>query len=356
MSITVEGFGTNKEGREIKLYTITNSQGASIQVSDMGAVWVSARFPDKEGHMDDVILGFESGEEYELRNYVGMGAIIGRNSNRISNHSFTLNGVKYELANNENGNNLHSGPDYYGNRIWDSEAVETELGEGVEFSLFSPHMDQGYPGNLKITVSYILTEDNSVMIEYNGVSDEDTVVNMTNHAYFNLGGHKSGKIYDHLVWIDADSYTRGADGVVTTGEKYPVEGTPMDFRQLKRIGDEIDADFEPLQRTSGYDHNFCLKTDCNEVELVAKVVEAKSGRVMDIFTNMPGMQMYTGNFLWDGNKGKEGMSYHRGDGVAFETQFYPDAVNHPQFPSPFVKAGESFCYNTIYHFTVMDEE
>lgn len=356
MSITVEGFGKNKDGKEIKLYTITNSNGATIQVSDIGAVWVSAKFPDKNGNMDDVILGFREGEEYELRNYVAMGAIIGRNANRISKHRFTLNGIEYDLADNCRGDNLHSGHNYYGNRIWEAEPVETELGEGVEFSLFSPHMDQGFPGNLEITVTYILTEDNSVMIEYSGVSDGDTIVNMTNHAYFNLAGHNSGKIYDHKLWIDADYYTRGDDTCVTTGEKYPVDGTPMDFRQLKRIGEGLETDFEPLKRTSGYDHNYCLKTDCGDVELVAKVVEENSGRVMDIFTNMPGMQLYTGNFLWEGNLGKDGMKYHTGDGVAFETQFYPDAINHPQFPSPVVKAGEHFCYNTIYHFTVIDEE
>ena len=356
MAITVEGFGKDKNGQEIKLYTITNESGASIQVSDMGAVWVSAKFPDRKGKLCDIILGFADGEEYEQHNYVGMGAIIGRNCNRISNHSFTLNGKKYELCDNCKGSNLHSGPNYYGSRIWDAEVVDTELGEGIEFSLFSPHMDQGFPGNLKITVTYILTDDNSVMIEYTGVCDEDTIVNMTNHAYFNLAGHKAGKIYDHFVWIDADYYTRGDGKIVTTGEKYPVDGTPMDFRQLKKIAEGINSDFEEIKSHGGYDHNYCLKTDCTDVELVAKMVEVNSGRVMNVFTNMPGMQFYTGNFLWEGNRGKDGAKYKSGDGVAFETQFYPDSVNYPQFPSPIVRAGEEFCYNTIYQFSVMDEE
>jgi aldose 1-epimerase len=348
MAITVNDFGINKDGKIIKIYTITNGQGASIQVSDMGAVWVSAGFPDKNGHIDDVILGFECGEEYELRNYVGMGAIIGRNANRISNHAFVLNGVRYELADNARGFNLHSGPDYYGNRIWDSMAVDTELGEGVEFTLMSPHMDQGFPGNLQIRVTYILAEDNSVMIEYSGVSDEDTVVNMTNHAYFNLAGHTSGKIYNHKLWIDSDFYTIGSD-------KFAVDDTSMDFRQLKRIGEDIEND-EILRDNGGYDHNYCLKTNGEEVSLVAKVVEENSGRVMNVFTDMPGMQFYTGNFLWEGNKGKDGMSYNRGDGFALETQHYPDAINNPQFPTPVVRAGEEFCYNTIYQFTTIEEE
>ena len=356
MSISVSSFGNTKDGKEISLYTITNENGAVLKLSDMGAVWVSIIVPDKDGKMDDVILGLESGEEYEQRNYVAMGAIVGRNANRIDKYRFTLNGKEYILENNNRGCNLHSGNNFYFIRLWNAEPVVTELGEGVEFTLVSPDMDQGYPGNLTVTVSYILTEDNSVIIEYSGVSDKDTVVNMTNHAYFNLGGHKSGRIEDHLVWIDADSYTHGAEGVVSTGEICPVEGTPMDFRQLKRIGDEIESDFEPLKRCGGYDHNFCLKTNGTDVDLVAKVVDEKTGRVMDIFTNMPGMQMYTGNFIWDGNKGKEGTSYHPREGVAFETQFYPDAVNQPKFPSPVVKGGEPFYYSTVYRFSVLDQE
>lgn len=354
MSISVEFFGKNKEGKDVSIYTITNSKGSSIKVTDMGAVWVAALMPDKDGKLEDVILGFENSEEYECRNYVGMGSIIGRNSNRISNHCFTLDGKEYVLENNDRGNNLHSGNNFYACRLWDAKAVDTELGEGIEFSLFSPHMDQGFPGNLNITVTYILTEDNEVIIEYNGVSDMNTVVNMTNHAYFNLAGHKSGTIHDHMIWIDADYYTRGENGSVTTGELYPVEGTPMDFRQLKRIGDDLEGDFKPIVDVGGYDHNFCLKTSFDSTELVAKLVEPNSKRVMDVFTNMPGMQMYTGNFLWDGNKGKDGMTYHSFHGVALETQFYPDAINNPQFPSPIVKANEPFNYCTIYHFSVME--
>lgn len=354
MAIAVEPFGKNSDGKDINLYTITNRNGVVLKLTDMGASWVSLIVPDKSGKMEDVVLGYESGEEYEINNIAGMGAIIGRNANRICRHRFSLNDVEYNLEDNGRGDNLHSGPDFYFTRLWEAEPVETELGDGIEFSLFSPHMDQGFPGNLNITVSYILTEDNSVIIEYSGVSDEDTVVNMTSHAYFNLAGHKSGSINDELVWIDADYFTHGTDGMVTTGELCPVEGTPMDFRQLKRIGEEIEADYEPLRRCEGYDHNYCLKTDGSEVTLVAKLVDDKNGRVMDVFTNLPGMQFYTGNYLWGGNKGKDGMSYHKGYGVAFEAQFYPDSVNQPQFPSPIVKAGEAFLYSTIYQFSVME--
>ncbi|MGN0369719.1 MAG: aldose epimerase family protein [Butyrivibrio sp.] len=354
MSIKVEPYGTTKDGKEIKLYTITNRNNTVLKLTDMGAIWVSMIVADKDGNMDDVVLGLDSGDHYETESYDAFGATVGRNANRICKHRFVLNGIEYNLADNDSGHNLHSGPDSYYTRLWKGEIIDDEEGQGVEFSLFSPDGDQGMPGNLNISVSYVLTEDDSVVIEYNGVSDADTIVNMTNHSYFNLGGHKSGSIEDELVWIDAEGFTFGADGVVTTGEIRDVSGTPLDFRQLKRIGDEIDAEYEPLNRCGGYDHNFCLKTNGESVELVAKVVCEKTGRVMDIFTDLPGLQMYTGNFINEKNPGKDGAVYHPRCGVAFETQFYPDAINQPQFPSPVVKAGEQFNYCTVYHFSVME--
>ncbi len=354
MAITSEKFGTTRDGRQITLFTITNSNGSILKVTDMGAIWVSMVVRDRNGKMDDVILGLGSGEDYEKGNPAALGAVVGRNANRICNACFTLNGVEYKLAKNDGENNLHSGPDSYYQRLWDAELISDEEGQGVEFTLESPDGDQGMPGNLTVSVSYVLTEDDSVVIEYNGISDADTVVNMTNHAYFNLGGHSSGCIEDEKVWIDADSFTFGTDSVVTTGEVRSVEGTPFDFRQLKKIGDDINAQYEPLNRCGGYDHNFCLNTNGEDVSLVAKVVDEKTGRVMDIFTDMPGMQMYTGNFLYD-PRGKDGAEYKARDGVAFETQFYPDAVNQPQFPSPVVKAGEEFNYCTVYHFDTLEE-
>ena len=355
MAITIESFGRAANGTEINLYSITNQNGAVLKVSDMGAVWVSMIVPDKDGNMTDVVLGYESGMDYEKNKWSGMGAIIGRNANRIGGYRFTLNGKEYILANNARGDNLHSGPDLYISRLWKAEPVTTELGEGIEFSLFSPHMDQGFPGNLNLTVSYILTEDNSVIIEYSGMSDMDTIVNLTNHAYFNLAGQGNGTIEDELLWIDADYYTRSENGKVTTGELYTVEGTPMDFRQLKRIRDGLESGFETIKKAEGYDHNYCLKTDCTDAELVAKLVDEKSGIVMDVFTNLPGMQLYTGNYLWPEGKAKYGKKYTKKSGIALETQFYPDAINHPNFPSPIVKANETFSYSTIYAFSVLED-
>lgn len=355
MSIEVEGFGKSKEGKEIKLYTITNSNKTVLKLTDMGACWVSMFVKDKNGNFDDVVLGLCSGEEYETGSYDAFGATVGRSANRINKFRFTLNGKEYILADNDMGKNLHSGPDMYYFRHWDSQAVDTELGEGVEFSLFSPDGDQGMPGNLNVTVTYILTEDDSVIIEYRGVSDADTIVNMTNHSYFNLGGHKSGNVHDEKVWIDADYFTFGnEENVVSDGNLYSVEGTPVDFRQLKRIGEDIDKDNPLTVIKGGYDHNFVLKNN-GQCELVAKVVDEKTGRVMDIFTDLPGLQMYAGNYINTKNKGKEGAIYHPRDGVAFETQYFPDAINHENFPSPVVKAGEEFVTQTIYHFGLLEE-
>ena len=354
MAIKTESFGKTTDGRDITLYTITNANNTQLKVTDMGAVWVSMIVADKNNKMDDVILGLDSGEQYETASYDAFGATVGRSANRIDKCKFSINGKEYTLADNDNGRNLHSGPNMYFFRLWDAEQVSEEDGEGVTFSLFSPDKDQGMPGNLNVSVTYLLTDDDSVIIEYNGICDQDTIINMTNHAYFNLGGHKSGNIKDELVWIDADTYTFGKDGRVADGEYYTVENTPLNFRQLRRIGDQVDSEDELIKSKGGYDHNFCLNNN-GELELVAKVVDEQSGRYMDIFTDLPGLQMYTGNYISEKNKGKENTTYRPRDGVAFETQYFPDAVNHENFPSPIVKAGEEFTTTTIYHFGVIKE-
>ena len=356
MAIKVEEYGKTKDGRDIHLYTITNSNNTVLKLTDMGAVWVSMIVADKDGNMDDVVLGLDSGESYETSNYDAFGAPIGRNANRIDGCRFTLNGKEYVLADNDSGRNLHSGPNYYFTRLWNAELIDDEEGQGVEFTLESPDGDQGMPGNMTISVSYVLTEDNSVVIEYNGISDADTIFNMTNHSYFNLGGHKSGTIEDELVWIDADTYTHGDNDHVTFDEVADVEGTPFDFRQLKLIGEELHSDYEILSSKGGYDHNFCLKTNGDTVEHVVKVVHEKTGRVMNIYTDRPGLQVYTGNYINPKNPGKDNAVYGPFHGVAFETHYYPDAINHPQFPSPIIRAGEPVNSCTVYSFTTIDKD
>lgn len=354
MSVEVSNFGRTKDGREIKLYTITNPGNTVLKLTDMGAVWVSMFVRDTDGRMDDVVLGLASGEEYELRSFDAFGATVGRNANRIFRHKFVLNGKEYDLADNDSGNNLHSGPDTYYTRLWESRTVRRPEGEGVEFSLFSPDKDQGMPGNLRISVTYILTEDDSVIIEYRAVSDADTLFNMTNHSYFNLGGHNSGAVDGHEVQINADKFTFGTDGRIADDELYSVEGTLLDFRQPKKIGDGMYSDDEFIKVKGGYDHNFCL-ADSGRLMPAARIVEPESGRVMEISTDMPGLQMYTGNYISTKNKGKDGATYYPYWGVAFETQHYPDAVNHPSFPSPVIRAGEEILSRTVYHFDVLKE-
>lgn len=340
------------DGRQVDLYTLTNAQGLSASFTNLGGVWVTMMVPDREGNLEDVVLGYDTVEKY-LKNPPHFGAPIGRNANRIGQAKFTLNGVTYELAVNNGPNNLHSGPNLYHERLWETEVDESSLGTRISFSLLSPHKDQGYPGNAEITVSYTLTDDNSLHIDYHMVSDADTVANFTNHAYFNLAGHKAGTILNQEVWIDADTFTIADQDLIPTGELAPVEQTPMDFRVMKPIGREIDADYGPLAAAGGYDHNWVLNhdRDLKEVSLAAKAKDPKSGRVMEVYTDLPGMQFYTANFLKPEIEGKEQAAYGRRSAYCFETQYYPDAINKPEFPSPVLKAGEEYETTTIYRFT-----
>lgn len=346
-----EVFGTLENGAQADKYTLTNENGVSAAFTNLGGIWLSMMVPDKDGNMGDVILGRGS-VEHCLTLSGHLGEIVGRNANRIGNATFVLNGVTYALGiNDAKKNNLHSGPDYYRSRLWDAKADETEEGTRLTFSLFSPDGDQGYPGNAHIDVSYTLTKDNSLRLDYHMKADADTVANFTNHAYFNLAGHESGSVLDQKVWIDADYFTIADKDSIPTGELVPVKGTPMDFTSLKPIGQEISADYEPLIFGKGYDHNWALNHPAGELALSVKAVDEKSGRVMEVYTDLPGVQFYTGNML--NGIGKGGVEYQARGGYCFETQHYPDAVNKAQFPSPFLKAGEEYRTTTVYRFTVL---
>lgn len=350
MGISVSDFGKYGDGRQIHLYTLKNGNGTVLKVSDIGAELVALETKDKDGKYADVVLGYDHGEDYALHNTNAFGATVGRSANRIAGAKFTINGKEYHLAKNDGENNLHCGPNVYNNRMWDAEPFTDEEGDGVTFTLESPDGDQGMPGNLHVSVTYILTADDSVIIEYEGVADADTIVNMTNHSYFNLHGHNSGDVHKQMVWINADYFTHGNDKCVTTGELVPVKGTPMDFNTEKEIGRDINAEYEPLRRCGGYDHNYVLKTNGEDIDLVASLRDKESGRFMEVYTDLPGLQIYTGNFIDGSVPGKGGDIYKGRDAVCFETQFFPDAINNPQFPSPVVKAGEEFNYTTVYKF------
>lgn len=348
MSIKREKFGVMPDGREISLYTIENRNGLSASFTDMGAVWVRMMVPDQEGHPDDVLLGYDNGECY-LTNGPHFGAVVGRIANRTAGGSFLLGGRVFFLGKNNGENNLHSGPDYFDRRLWSAEADETV--DSVTFSLESPDGDQGFPGNAKISVTYTLTDGDTVEILYRVVCDKDTPVNMTNHAYFNLAGHGSGPVLSHKVQIDADFFTPSAADSIPTGEILRVDDTPMDFKELKEIGRDIGADYVQLNQAGGYDHNWCLNHARGVYALSAYVMERQSGRVMEVYTDMPGMQFYTANFL-NGVKGKDGAVYEKRGAFCFETQFYPDSVNKPQFASPVLPAGQEFVSKTGYRFSI----
>lgn len=345
--IVKEDFHKNKKGEACALYRIENKNGMVMKVSDFGATLVSLLVPDKEGVLRDVVLGYDSPVDYEGPSGTFFGATVGRNANRIGGASFTLNGKQYNLEKNNGENNLHSGTDTYSFRLWD---VKDTTDNSITFGLHSPDGDQGYPGAVDLEVTYILTEDNSVEIYYHAVPTEDTIINLTNHSYFNLNGHASGDILDHKMWINADYFTRADMYSIPTGELIAVEETPMDFRVKKAIGEEISADYEAVVFGKGYDHNWCLNNN-GQYEKVAELSSDDSGITMEVYTDLPGVQIYTGNYI-ENEKGKEDAVYQMRQGVAFETQYFPDAVNHEKFKSPICYKGEVYQTKTAYKFII----
>ena len=347
MAISVESFGTTADEKEVFLYTITNKTGMKISVTDFGAALVKVEVPDKQGVLRDVVLGYDDVTGYE-NGTVFFGATVGRNANRIGKASFEINGKVYELAKNDNGNNLHSGLDFYNQRIWEVRAKKMD---SVIFNLHSKDGDQGFPGALDMEVKYTLTEKNEVKIEYYSVPNEDTIINMTNHSYFNLNGHDSGSILDHDVKIDADYFTRADERAIPTGELVPVQGTPMDFTQTKKIGRDIHEQYEALIFGNGYDHNWALNNN-GKFAKVAELSSEESGIEMSVFTDLPGVQMYTANFV-ENEKGKNGAVYNDRPAVCFETQYFPDAVHKSNFKSPICEAGENYRTCTMYKFGIL---
>lgn len=344
MGISTKSFGKTKEGAEVTLYTITNKNGFRVGALDYGAVIVNLIVPDKNGKEDDIVLGFDDVAGYEV-NGCFFGAFIGRHGNRIGQAKFELNGTTYELEKNDGENNLHGGTPGYHQVMYKASTTENS----VTFSRVSPDMEQGYPGNLDIQLTYTLTDDNELKIDYKTKSDKDTLCNLTNHSYFNLKGHDGGTITDHKVWIKANGFTATSDDLIPNGEITDVTGTPMDFRTKKALSQDIEADYRPLVIAGGYDHNYVLDKADGVLEKVAEVSEDTSGRTMEVYTDLPGMQLYSGNFIVK-EDGKDGTVYTKRTGVCFETQFFPNSVNVPSFQSCVLKAGETFTSTTIYKF------
>ncbi|NLL78209.1 MAG: galactose mutarotase [Clostridiales bacterium] len=341
-----ELFGKTKDGKEVYLFTMENSRGMKAAVMNYGAILVNLIVPDKDGNMADVCLGYDKLEDYFV-NGCFFGATIGPNGNRIADAKFTIDGTEYALKVNDGPNNLHSDEEIgFHKRVWEAK----EDGDmSVVFYLESPDGDMGFPGNKTISVTYTLTEDNAIKISYAGSSDKKTVFNMTNHSYFNLKGQGRGSIEDHILSMNCSNYTPTREGLIPTGEIAPVAGTPMDFTAPKVIGDEIDADFEALKIGGGYDHNWVIDCWDGKLRHFATVEEKTSGRIMKVFTDLPGVQFYAGNFITK-QTGKSDAEYDKRSGLCLETQDFPNAVNEPSFPSPIYGEGRDFVSTTVYQF------
>lgn len=344
MSVSTKQFGVTKEGEAVTLYTITNKNGMSISAIDYGANVVSLFVPDKDGKLDDIVLGYDDVAGYEA-NGCFFGAMIGRHGNRIGQARFALNGKEYELEKNDGENNLHGGTPGYHKVMYQASTTDNS----ITFSRVSPHMEQGYPGTLNVSVTYELTDENEWKLIYKAESDMDTLCNLTNHTYFNLKGHDGGTIEDHAVKIRANGFTETTDDLIPNGTIVDVAETPLDFREKKKIGKDINSDYKPVIVAGGYDHNFVLDKPEGKLEKVAEVSEETSGRTMEVYTDLPGMQVYSGNFI-NRENGKGGTVYTRRTGICFETQFFPNSINIPNFTPCILKAGEKFESTTIYKF------
>ena len=332
-------FGTIPSGESATLYTITNGR-ITAQLTDYGATLVSLLVPDPKGNVADVVLGCDDAAGY-ANGTCFLGCVVGRNANRIGGAAFPLNGKTVRIPANESSNNLHSGPDFYHLRLW---KVKSHTENAITFRLFSPNGDQGFPGNATIRVTYALEQDDSLLIAYEAACDQDTVFNLTNHSYFNLAGQENtAAAMDQELMLPARFFTPADAESIPTGELRGVEGTPMDFRIPKPIGRDIEADYEPLHLQGGYDHNF--EVFCNPCAVLRDPV---SGRTMSVITDCPGIQFYAGNFLKDYGKG--GIYYGKRTGIALETQFYPDSVNHPEWAQPITPAGTVYHSETRYRF------
>lgn len=342
-------FGKTNDNKDIYLYTIKNNNGMSATLTNYGAILVSLFVPDKDDHQIDVVLGYDKLENYFI-NDAHFGATIGRNANRIKDGKFILNNIEYKLEQNENNNNLHSSTNGYDKRVWDASVKDNS----IEFIYHSPDMDQGFPGNLDISVTYSLTEQNELVIDYKGISDKDTVINLTNHSYFNLSGENN--ILDHQVWINSNSFTIIDDELIPTGEIKKTENTPMDFTIQKKIGKDIEKNYDQLVMAGGYDHNWVLNKKENEFALVSTLYNENNGILMEVFTDLPGLQMYTGNFIDGSLLGKNGIKYEKRSGVCFETQYFPNSINTNSFKSPITKAGEKYKTRTSYKFSIIKND
>ena len=342
-------FQAEVDGKQTALYTLKNANGMEVCITNFGGRIVSVMVPDKDGVMRDVVLGFDSIADY-VKYPSDFGATIGRYANRIGQGKFSLDGTDYQLPTNNYGHCLHGGPKGFQYRVFDAVQPDQHT---LKLSYLSKDGEEGFPGNLNCTVTFMLTDDNAIDIRYGAETDKPTIVNMTNHSYFNLDGDPSRDNSEYLLTIDADNYTPVDSTFMTTGEIVPVEGTPMDFRQPTAVGARIDDDFQQLKNGLGYDHNWVLNTRGDDSRACATLVSPKTGIKLEVFTNEPGIQVYAGNFLDGTLRGKKGITYGRRASVCLETQKYPDTPNKPEWPTAVLRPGEKYDSHCIFRFSVV---
>lgn len=348
-TVTRAEYGKLPDGTTVESFTLTNASGASVTAITYGGILTSIKVPDRDGKLDDVVLGHDSLEDY-LKDGGYFGAIVGRYANRIGGAQFTIDGQTYTLAANIKPNSLHGGIKGFDKAVWKAEPIEAADGVGVKLSHTSPDGDEGYPGTLKVSVTYTFNNKNELTLDYEATTDKATVVNLTNHSYFNLGGDGSGDVLATELMINADQYTPSDERLVPTGELANVEGTPLDFRTSTPIGARIDDPM--LKRSMGYDHNFVINR-AEGIALAARAEDPKSGRTMEVLTTEPGVQLYTANHMRN-NVGKSGHVYNRFNAFCLETQHFPDSPNKPSFPTTTLRPGETFKSRTVYAFGVKE--
>ncbi len=342
-------FVKTVDGKQTSLWTLTNKNGMELSVTNYGGKVVSLMVPDKNGKLIDVVTGYKSIDEYLNAGEIYFGATIGRYGNRIANGKFSIDGVEYKLDTNNGPNNLHGGNKGFHAVVWDAKQIDNST---LELTYLAKDGEEGFPGNLNIKVVYKITDNNEFTIEYYGETDKKTVCNLTNHAYFNLSGEGSETALDHILQINADSYTPSNSDLIPLGNLAPVEGTPMDFRTPFVVGERINQEFEPLKFGYGYDHNYVLNKKDGEISHAATLISKVTGIKMEVFTDQPGIQLYSGNWMNGKEIGKKGLAYKYRSAICLETQHFPDSPNQAQFPSTLLEPGQIYRHTTIHKFSI----
>ncbi|MBR9999325.1 MAG: galactose mutarotase [Cyclobacteriaceae bacterium] len=347
--ITRESFGKAPDGTPVELFTLKNKNGMQVQITNYGGIITTLKVPDGRGETVDVVLGYYTLEKY-IEKSPSFGCLVGRYGNRIAKGKFTLDGVEYNLAINNGPNHLHGGKIGFDKRVWEPELIEEENTAGLKLLYFSPHMEEGYPGNLNVVAIYWLNDDNELKLDFKATTDQRTVLNLTHHSYFNLKGHDSGDILDHQVKFFAAQIVAIDSASIPTGTLLDVENTPFDFRELKTIGKDIDAGHQQIKNGNGYDHSFVITGQPGDLRQACIVKEPDSGRILEVWTTEPAVQFYTANFLDGSITGKDETIYEKRSGFCLEAQHFPDSPNHPDFPSTVLDPGATFQQTTIYKF------